>query len=138
MNKKLAIILIGVAFFVGVVGGGVIAFFFAGRTHVSWLTSQHAVSIMQEINVLKQLRTGLVTNATNLLEHDLNCSIRNLTFWTTITPIRPDQHAVYFSQCALVHAKEYRLEFPYEGKDSIAEITKTLSSISLPTVQTNK
>lgn len=138
MNKKLAIILIGIAFLVGAIGGN-----WKAKRSLKQATYQKIVTTItalelgevgHDIFILNQIRSNNLTSATDDLENNLDGSLAVLIGSQTfdMPQFQREQLLTAFQM-----AKEYRGKFPYTNAD--AEISKTISNeFPLLDVKTNK
>jgi hypothetical protein len=134
MNKKLAIILIIIAFLIGA-GGGFFStnYFwlnFMGKFYSTSLAAQTGI----DVHLLNSLRSNNVTNAIDLLEIELDGSVVGLgTYLRDIPESRRDSTQMKI----LGRAKEYRSKFPHESSSSLGD-QMISNAFLLVDVQTNK
>ena len=138
MNKKLAIILIGIAFLVGAMGGN-----WKAKRSLNQTTHQKIVTpiialelgeIGHGVSMLNQIRANNITGAIDQLENNLDGSLAVLIGSQTFDMPQSQREQ---SLKAFQIAKEYRDKFPYTNED--AEISQTISNeFLLVDVKTNK
>jgi hypothetical protein len=130
MNRKLAIILIAVAFIIGAVSGG----FGMRQILVSFLNkfilTIQSTQIGRDVSLLTYIRANDITNATELLEIDLNGSL--IAFDSFISDIPKAQRNP--SDIKILRgAKIYRAKFPYKDTPDIDEtISNLFLMVDLP------
>jgi hypothetical protein len=134
MNKKLAVVLVIVAFLAGAIGGATGTNYFWKRFMNTFYSTSLAEEIGTDVVLLNQLRANNVTNAADFLEIRLNGSLVGLgVYLQNIPESRRDPTQVGI----LGQAKEYRSKFPY--KDSFPLGDQMISNaFSLVNMKTNK
>ncbi|HVU07623.1 MAG TPA: hypothetical protein VHG89_03670 [Verrucomicrobiae bacterium] len=130
MNKKLAISFIVVAFIIGVVSGGIgMRQVLVSFLNKFVLTTQSA-QIGRDVSLLTYIRANDITNATELLEIDLNSSL--IAFDSFIGDASQAQRNSSDMKI-LRGAKMYRTKFPYKDTPDIDEtISNLFLTIDLP------
>jgi hypothetical protein len=134
MNKKLAIVLIFVAFVIGAIGGAWAMRSFYNSFILRFASSGETSKIINDVTVLTWIRKNDVTNAVEFLENDLDGSLMDFSILVNDVPkskIDPQDLK------SLRIAKSYRDKFPYTNED--VEISQTISNgFLLLDVKTNK
>lgn len=118
MSKKLAIVLIVVAFLVGAIGGAVGTNYFWKRFMNTFYSTSLAAQTGMDVSLLKQLRANNVTNAIDLLEIELDGSVVGLGVYLRDIPEsrRDPTHLEILSQ-----AKGYRSKFPHQSSSPLGD-----------------
>jgi hypothetical protein len=138
------------AFLVGAIITVASAYFFYSR-QIKKLSLHNDIAfnaaIRQEnlafsVKVLKNLRSGDVTNAIDFCESLVDSSVVALGYQITKGPkwypFSTNDLALenHFAMSAIEHAKKYRAQFPYKSGDSITD-EKVITAFALVNVQTN-
>jgi hypothetical protein len=124
MNKKPAIILIVVAFIIGVIGGGWSVAYIYGQITMRLITSTEAADTSMDVALLKQLRADDVSNATDLLEVQLDGSVGTLGLYMSNVPKAKRDPLLLKT---LQTAKTYLEKFPYTNSSN-PEIDQSVSN----------
>ena len=114
MNKKLAIILIVVAFIFGIVGGGLADRYYGRQFFSLFYASMETSHANSTLVTLKNLRANNITNSVELLEGNLDGSLMVLDATMDYIPkSEQDNELKVFTK-----AKEYRVQFPRKTESS--------------------
>jgi uncharacterized protein YneF (UPF0154 family) len=134
MSKKLAIILIVVAFLVGAIGGGWSIGYFYNRLTTRLVCNTETARAVMDMAALNRIRSNNVTNAIKLLETELDGSMITLGLYLKDIPksqLDADQLK------ALRRIKDYRDKFPHTNE--YPELNRIISNaLLLADVETNK
>jgi len=134
MNKKLAIVLIVVAFVIGAIGGAWAMRIFYNSFMLRFASSGETSKIVNDVTALTWIRKNDVTNAVEFLENDLDSS---LMYFSILVNDVPKSKIDPQDLKSLRMAKSYRDKFPYTNED--VEISQTISKrFLLLDVKTNK
>src|SRR5882724_8989670 len=134
MNKKLAIVLIVVAFVIGAIGGAWAMRIFYNSFMLRFASSGETSKIVNDVTALTWIRKNDVTNAVEFLENDLDSS---LMYFSILVNDVPKSKIDPKDLKSLRMAKSYRDKFPYTNED--VEISQTISKrFLLLDVKTNK
>lgn len=129
MSKKLVVILITVAFVVGIVGGGVADRYYCRQFFTLFYSSMEKSHANSTLVTLERLRANNVTNSIELLEVNLDGSIILLDTTKDYVPKSEREKELEF----LRKAKEYRVRFPRKSEDSEynQEVSNVLSHVEI-------
>jgi hypothetical protein len=123
MNKKLAIVLIVIAFVAGIIAGGLAYRHYAGRAFEQFNAIMATFHAEGTVDTLKLLRSNDITNSIEGLEMELdeNLAVLNQTVDYLPEPARDEELKV------LQKAKAYRAKFP--RKTQSPEIDQAVSNV---------
>jgi hypothetical protein len=134
MNKKIAIILIIIAFLIGAGSGFFLTNYFWSNFMGKFYSTSLSAQTGMDVQLLKSLRSNNVTNAIDLLEIELDSSIVGLGVYLNNVP-QSKRDSIQIKM--LQRAKEYRSQFPYK-EDSVLSERMISNAFLLVNVQTNK
>ncbi len=134
MNKKLTIVLIIVAFLVGVVGGGWTVSYFSARSMERFYSITLVAQTGMDVSRLNRLRANNVSKAIEILEIELDGSLVGLGVYLHHIPesLR-DPTAIKILQMA----KKFRSKFPHKSDDPLSN-QMVSNAFSLVEFETNK